>query len=273
MTAFSSQGCSATSATSRSSRTATSVMRPRYGRMNDSVHRTSEGESVRLAHPPTRLVAAGARQRRRLRQVRRDSRNDERDDLVLARIGDIQPAAPGPLGGERHARRRAERFASFAAQVADDPVGPDGADVPVVVVRDEDRDLAARFGHHRHAGGAGEPGLDRRPIVSRIAPRAAGHGRDDARSRIHLADPVVVHVRDVEIAGLRIERHVARHVQRGAGRRVRRRRPRHACRRPARCRRRYESDPFSRRSCAPDSSACRRCRCRRWARPPRRSAC
>ena len=65
MTAFSSQGCSATSATSTSSRMATSVMRPRYGRMKAIVQRSSEGEPfASVIHPlvwvPPSAAAAAA---------------------------------------------------------------------------------------------------------------------------------------------------------------------------------------------------------------------
>ncbi len=49
---------------------------------------------------------------------------------------------------------------------------------------------------------------------------AAGDGGDDVRFRVDAAHAVVVHVGDVEIAGSRIERDVARHVQVRAGRRA-----------------------------------------------------
>src|SRR3954465_11762699 len=60
-----------------------------------------------------------------------------------------------------------------------------------------------------------------RPGVARIAPRAAARDRRDrVRPCIDLANPVVVHVGNVEIAVARIDGHVARHVEMRLGRRA-----------------------------------------------------
>ena len=196
-------------------------------------------------------------------------RDDQRHDAVLARVGDVEPAAG--RGSEGDARRRAERLASLVAEVADDAVGPDRADAAVVVVGDEDRDLAARLVHDRDArrarasraavAGPSSPLWPQTPLPATVVMTL--------RLRVDPADPVVVHVGDVEVAVS--DRAPRRSACSGArwspARRRRRSADRPACRRRRRC----GSGRSWRRSSGRGSSACRRCRCRRWAPRRRRS--
>src|SRR5437660_6770898 len=93
----------------------------------------------------------GARPRRH--EIGRDLRDDQRDDAVLAGIGDVEPTAPRRVGD---ARRRAEHFAAFVAEISDDPVRSDRTDVTAVIVGDENRDLAAGLRYDSHPGGTRE---------------------------------------------------------------------------------------------------------------------
>src|SRR5206468_5074768 len=100
------------------------------------------------------------------------ARNDQRNDLVFARVGDVQPAAARPVYGVRDARRRAEYFGTLVAQVANDTVGADRTDVSAVIVGDENRQLAAGFRHDRDTRRSGERRLQRRAIVAGVLPIA-----------------------------------------------------------------------------------------------------
>src|SRR5881409_2417882 len=169
MTILTGHGCSAVSATSTRSRIDAATTRRRYGRRNGSVQATSEGdfddELLVVGLSVTSALSSDWRGPERTRDhpgTDGQIRDDECDNLVFARVGDVQPALSRR---ESHSRRRAEGDAPFVAHIADDAVGSDGADQTVVVIGDEDRDTGVVFGE-RDTGGAGEVRPRRCAVVS-----------------------------------------------------------------------------------------------------------
>src|SRR6267154_6551685 len=152
MTIASGQGCSTPRPISSSSSTARSDTRPRWGFRNDSIHGrsrclfTSAGPPVGASRV-RRSQTTGAETARTEAQQRYG--NVQRHDLMVARVGDVQPSR---ARGECDARGRTELDASLVAHVAHDAVEIDSPDRAVVVVGDENREAAEGILDERQAG-------------------------------------------------------------------------------------------------------------------------
>ena len=168
-------------------------MRPRYGRMHESVQEiksitSASGVAAQLWPFDTET----------LRHIQGGHRS--------VFTGDVEPA-PGTVREARGCRESAG-----LAKGLDPATRIDNAHTAIEVLGDEQRHPSP-LADEREAGRAAQAGGHRRPGVAASAELAVPrHGRDDTCFRIDDANAVVTHVGDVDVA-VRCERHVGRSIE------------------------------------------------------------